>query len=195
MRSFYLLLLCLGLFTGSAQAQHDVILHIDGREVNARVLVITPVDISYLPTDTAATDTLHVAASQVFLIRYANGTREVIQHAKPAAPALSGADARSMGVMDARKNFRAPGAFWGTFGATVAYPPAGLVVGTVIAASRPSPVNIITSDRALLQNPEYMSGYRQQAQRKKLGKAAAGFGTGVGTLAVAAIIFLAAVLR
>ncbi|MCB2406698.1 hypothetical protein [Hymenobacter lucidus] len=196
MRFLYLLLLSICLLPGAARAQapHDVILHIDGREVNARVLVITPADISYLPVDTVASDTLHVAASQVFLIRYANGTKEVIQHA-PAAPSLSGADARSMGMLDARKNFRAPGAFWGTFGATVAYAPVGLVVGTVIAASRPSPVNIITSDRALLQNPDYMSGYRRQAQRQKLGKAAAGFGTGLGTVLVATAIILVSVFN
>ncbi|TGE21571.1 hypothetical protein E5K00_14925 [Hymenobacter aquaticus] len=190
MRLFCLLLL--SLLTKVAQAQHDVILRMDAREQKARVLTIRPDNIIYLPQDTATTDTLRVASAQVFMIRYANGAKELIQHVPLVKPGLTAVEARQRGMQDARRNFMAPGAFWGTYGTTIAYPPIGLITGGVLAASAPSTNNIIASDVALLKNPEYVRAYQQQAKRQKLGKAAAGFGAGVGTWLVVAAVLVSA---
>jgi hypothetical protein len=170
----------------SAQAQ-DTILRTDGDEVKARVLSITPTNVAYVPTtDPPSTDTLHLLATEVFLIRYANGMKEVIT--SPAAPALGlGRTTEEMNIQgreDARKYFKASGAFWGTFSATaVSFPVlgglGGVAAGAAIAASPPKDQNLIVPDKALLNDPSYVRGYEKQAQRKKLGNAAAGFGVGL----------------
>ncbi|TGE27471.1 hypothetical protein [Hymenobacter metallicola] len=187
-----LLLFLFSLLATSLQAQHDVILRMDGQELKAKVLVIRPNDISYLAAEpAAAADTLRIATAEVFMVRFANGTKEVIAHAPVLPASLSEAEARTRGTRDARRYFKAPGAFWGTMGATVVSPIAGIATGAAIAANVPSRSNIVTPEPTLLQNPTYVKSYQQQAKRKKLGKAAAGFGTGMGVIVVALAVLLA----
>lgn len=69
-------------------APTDVLLRTDGTEVPGRVLTITPLEVRYLPP--AGADTLRLAVADVFLVRYANGTREVLH---PPAGAASSAHA------------------------------------------------------------------------------------------------------
>ncbi|QNP53617.1 hypothetical protein H9L05_08720 [Hymenobacter qilianensis] len=133
---------------------------------------------------------MHLLATDVFLIRYSNGTKEIVSQPDATAPAIGlGRTPQQMsdlGREDAGKYFKARGAFWGTFGATVVSIPAtyglgGIVAGTVIAATPPKPHNMIVPDQALLADTDYVSGYQKQAQRKKLGKAAGGLGLGLAT--------------
>ena len=132
------------------------------------------------------------------MVRYANGTKEVL-HAAPAratAPiGLTDAQARAQGQADARKYFKAPGAFWGTFGATLGYfPIGGIVTGAVISTTKPKIHNMPMPDQDLRQNPAYVQSYQQQAKRQKFGKAAAGFGAGTGAVLMVAAILIAGVL-
>ena len=159
------------------------------------MLAITPELVTYVsPT----ADTLRLAAVQVFLIRYANGTREVLNRPTAApAPGLTGLSteaAYAQGRRDARTHFRASGAFWGTYAATVGSVGylgiGGVATGVAISMSEPKTKNLIVPDAALLQNPDYVKGYRRQAQSKKLGNAAGGFGAGVGTLVVVFAVLL-----
>jgi hypothetical protein len=181
-------LLCCFLFcaTFSALAQ-DTILRTNGDEVKAQVLAITPTEVAYVPTtEPPSTDTLHLAATEVFLIRYANGTKEILHDTTATGPALGLArtpqEMNNQGRLDAKLYFKAPGAFWGTAGATlVSYGVGGIVTGAVIAASPPKRHNMIVPDQALLNDPNYVSGYQKQAQRQKLGKAASGLGVGLAT--------------
>ena len=182
------------LLSQAALAQHDVILRTNGEEIQAKVLTVGPEAIRYVRRDTASTDTLRIATAEVFMLRYANGTRELIK--QPAATGSSGlvglsrAEATRQGAADARKYFRAPGTFWGTYGATLVNPLAGLVTGVAVGNTRPPTYNLTVPDATLLQNPDYVRSYRQQAKNQKLGKAAAGFGAGMGTLLVVVAVIL-----
>ncbi|UOQ72895.1 hypothetical protein [Hymenobacter cellulosilyticus] len=176
-----------------AMAQHDVILRTNGEEIQAKILTVGPEAIRYVRRDTASTDTLRIAATEVFLVRYANGTRELIKQPAVASSGLVGlsrSEAMRQGTADARKYFRAPGTFWGTYGATLVNPLAGLVTGVAVGGSRPPTHNLTVPDANLLQNPDYVRAYRQQAKNQKLGKAAAGFGAGMGTLLVVVAVIL-----
>lgn len=186
-----LLLLLLGglLLTLRATAQ-DVILQTNGEELPGKVLTITPELVTYV---SPAADTLRIAAVQVFLIRYANGTREVLTRPTAAPqPGLTREAAYAQGKQDARTHFRAPGVFWGTYAATVVgsgY--GGIAVGLATGLTEPRPRNFIVTNAELLKNPDYVAGYRRQAQNKKLGSAAGGFGAGVGTMVVVVAVLLA----
>ncbi len=76
----------------AAQAQQpatpaatDVLLLTTGQEVSGRVLTITPTELTYLPAAPTPSDTLRLPTSSVFLVRYANGTREVLTAPAPVA--------------------------------------------------------------------------------------------------------------
>ncbi|HEX8349001.1 MAG TPA: hypothetical protein VF598_03500, partial [Hymenobacter sp.] len=181
-------------FRSSAQ---DVILQTNGEEVKGKVVLITPERVGYIGEGTGLSDTLQLAHSAVFLIRYANGTKEVLNNpaSAPAVPALSQEEAYSRGRLDARKYFKPKGAFWGTYAATVAgvgY--GGLITGVAIGATKPKAHNFVVPEAALLQDPNYVAGYRRQAQNKKIGSAAGGFGAGLGTFLVLQVIVVVAVL-
>lgn len=72
------------------QAQ-DVLVKKNGDEVNVKVLEITPDAIKYKRTDNPEGPTISVLKSEVFMIKYANGTRETFNttnwKAATAAPA------------------------------------------------------------------------------------------------------------
>lgn len=197
MRYLHLLLLVLGSFCSATLARaQDVILRTNGEELPAKVLTIQPEQISYV-VPTAPADTLYLNVADVFMIKYANGTKELI-HAGTTATAPSSFNSEAayrQGEQDAQRYFKARGAFWGTFGATVVgsgvtYGLGGIVTGAAVTATKPPVRSMVVPDLKLLQNPAYVKGYQQQAQRKKLGKAAAGFGLGVGTLVVLVAIVL-----
>lgn len=185
----FLLLLCGLLLTLHAAAQ-DVLLQTNGEELTGKVLSITPELVTYVgPT----ADTLRMDAGQVFLIRYANGTKEVLTRpTAAAAPALglSRDAAYTQGRRDARTHFRAQGAFWGTYAATVSTGYGGVATGLVVSLVRPNPLSFIVPNTELLKNPDYVKGYQRQAQNKKIGSAAGGFGAGIGTLAVVGAVLL-----
>ncbi|WP_019948283.1 hypothetical protein [Hymenobacter aerophilus] len=170
----------------------DVIVLTNGDEVSAQVLRITPELVHYL-APAAPTDTLQLAAAEVFMVRFANGTHEVLRPvpATPATPAtslvgLSTAQRYERGRQDSRKYYQpAKGVFWGTFAGTVAgYGYGGLITGGAIALTPPRRHNLNAPEPELLNDPAYYDGYRRQAQNRKLGKAAAGFGVGTGAILV-----------
>jgi len=187
----HLLLICGLLFVAFQSSAQDVILQTNGEEVKGKVLTINPENITYV-RETG--DTLQLASNAVFLIRYANGTKEVLHNpaVAPEALPLSTEEAYNQGRLDARKYYKAPGAFWGTYAATVVgvgY--GGLITGAAVSLSKPKARNFIVPDAKLLQNRSYVEGYRRQAQRKKFGSAAGGFGAGIGTVAVLEIVLVA----
>ncbi|WP_140467322.1 hypothetical protein [Hymenobacter nivis] len=169
----------------------DTILRRDGQEIQGRVVVLTPTELRYLPAAPAPPDTLALPVAEVFLIRYANGTREVLPPAPAAgAPAdpLAGLGTRqrdSLGRRDAATHYRTPGAFWGAAGAAFgASPVYGIAVPIVLSAKPVKPVNFQAPDQTLLLDPSYQHGYQQQANSTKRKQAWAGYATGTGAWAV-----------
>ena len=62
----------------------DVILRTDGSEIPGRMLAISPLELRYLPPTGA--DTLRLTTTEVFLVRCANGTRELLHPLTPSQP-------------------------------------------------------------------------------------------------------------
>ncbi|WP_324674729.1 hypothetical protein [Hymenobacter sp. GOD-10R] len=186
---FSLLLTALPLFA------QDVILKSNGEEIPGKVITITPAQVTYISAAEGRSDTLQLASDTVFLIRYANGTKEVLHNpAAPMEPVMSKEEAYTQGRLDARKLYKAPGAFWGTYASTivgVSY--GGVVTGVVVGATKPKPQNFIVPEAKLLHNPDYMAGYQKQAHKKKIGSVVGGFGAGLGTVAILEAIIILAV--
>lgn len=183
------LLLLAGVSQARAQAARttDVILCTDGREVPGRVLTISPLALTYRPA--AGTDTLRLALAEVFLVRYANGTREVLHPAAlpetPQAPdllpGLSEAQRRTQGRQDAARSYAGHGPFWGSLGATLyGGPLLGALAPALIAPRAVVAAHLDAPRPALLADPAYGQAYRAEAQRRKRGRAWGGYGVGVG---------------
>ncbi|MGY3091223.1 hypothetical protein ACVWYF_004289 [Hymenobacter sp. UYAg731] len=197
-------LLVAGMGPARAQAAGttDVILRTDGREVPGRVLTISPLTLRYLPPTGA--DTLQLATADVFLVRYANGTREVLHPAasteQPPAPDLlpdlSEAQRRTKGRQDAARSYTSSGPFWGSLGATLYGGPLLGVVAPVSIAPHPIvAANLRAPHPELLADPAYGPAYRAEAQRRKRDRAWGGYVTGVGVWVVVLGSIIAASLQ
>ena len=191
MNRLLLLLLLLLAAAGPVWAQPaatDVILRTDGAELPGRVLTITPRELRYLPA--AGADTLRLAAADVFLVRYANGTREVLHPVAPPEgadllPGLNEAERRALARRDALGSYNDHNPFWGSLGATLYGGPLLGWIAPVVMAPRPVAADKLGAPRPeLLADPAYGAAYRREAQRRKRGRAWGGFGVGMAVWVV-----------
>lgn len=200
MRIFWIFALLTGLAGQRAAAQApatDVLLLTTGAEVRGRVLTISPTELRYLPApDSAAarpSDTLRLPVAAVFLVRYANGTRELLAARRPVGtpPALvpgtepllglSGAERRQLGQRDALRCYHKSGPYWGAFGSTLYLGPLLGLGPTIGIGSVPvHDYNLQAPKPPLLADADYAQGYRAQAHRSKRGRAWGGYGTATG---------------
>ena len=87
----FLLFALLALLSGAAHAQ-DTLVHRNGDEVAVKVLEITPAEVKYRRSDNPDGPIISLWRSDVFMVRYANGTQEVFNPrpasgaARPPAP-------------------------------------------------------------------------------------------------------------
>jgi hypothetical protein len=93
--------------------------------------------------------------------------------------------------MDAIQHYRGNGALFGTMAASL-WPPAGVITGVIVGAVPPNPAKFYTPTPELLRNPAYLKGYKVQAHRRKVGKAATGFCIGLGSFLLFALVAAAA---
>jgi hypothetical protein len=89
---------------------------------------------------------------------------------------------------DAMMYYKGQGPFWGTAGATFLFLPAGLVTGIVTAAVPPNVDATFHPNYQLMREPVYRQAFQKQAHKRKVGKAAAGFGVGFGALIALALM-------
>ena len=80
-------LLPLLLWRGPAQAQ-DLLTRRNGEEIGVKILEITPELVKYRRADNLDGPLISVLKTDVFMIRYANGTREVLNPPAAGAPLL-----------------------------------------------------------------------------------------------------------
>ena len=187
-RSLLLLLFLLLVWASPAEAQParttDVMLRTDGSEVPGRVLTITPLELRYLPP--AGADTLRLATAEVFLVRYANGTRELLHSLPPSQPehpdplaGLDDAQRRALARQDAAWGYTDRTPFWGSL-LTTAY--GSPLLGWLVPACtgpRPVPAHKLQAPYPeRLVDPTYRAAYHQAAQGRKRSQAWGGFGVG-----------------
>ncbi|QKG54072.1 hypothetical protein [Hymenobacter sp. BRD67] len=174
----------------------DVLLLTSGQEIRCRVLTITPDEVSYLPRPdsvspaSARPDTLHLPVATVFLVRYANGTHEVLAaHSPSVRPGteplvgLSRAQRQQLGRLDAQRYYHQSGPYWAAFGTTLYLGPLLGLAPTIGISSVPVRARNLAAP-PLLADADYAHGYQQQANRRKRGRTWAGYGTATGVYVV-----------
>ena len=194
------LLLLLKLLVLTTQAQ-DIIFKTSGDKVMGRVKEITSSAILYQTVDSLPSSTVSVAKAEVFMIQYANGNTELIKLALPTndsgKPVQSAESLYQQGRRDARLYDKGRGTFWSSAaaGATSLFTGGITLVAPIAMAVTPPRLGTLgVPDAGLAQNPEYLRGYRKQAHHRKVGKAAAGTGTGILASAALVVAVVLAVL-
>ncbi len=165
----------------SAQAQ-DFIVLLTGQEISAKVTEITLTDILYQTPDSLDAPQKSISRQEVFMVKFANGAKELMQSAALAdleIEPLSPQKMAELGRLDARRFYNGSGALWGSAGSILVL---GLLGPIIIAAVPPKVKPNEVSNPAYLSNNVYITSYKKQAHKMKVGKAAVGGAVGIGTV-------------
>ena len=169
-----------------AQAQ-DIIVTVTGEEIHAKVEEITLTHLLYRLPDSASASPLSIPKAEVFMVKYANGEKEVLaqEPAEEAEEVLTPQQMAALGRRDARLYYKGNGAMWGSAGSILVLSLAGpILIGAIPPKIDAQEVSNVT----YLASPDYTRAYKRQAHKRKVGKAALGGAIGIGTLYMAAAI-------
>lgn len=192
-------------FVSSVFAQDLIVLRSD-EEIISKVTAIQKWHILYRPFSQLEGEEIKLPKAEISYILYQDGMKQYFspEDLPPVLTDASGtvlpdslydADLYDMGLQHASEYYQKRAPFWGTLGATVFYPFAGvftgLVTGVIVGAIPPNIDMDDVPDPALYQsNTSYAEGYRTQAHKNKIKEVAKGFGIGAGIQGIILIILL-----
>lgn len=183
MTKFILTMLALITMHATTIAQ-DMITRKTGEEIMAKILEVNLTEIKYKKFDNPDGPTFTVLKSEVFMIKYENGTKDMFNQIEQDTEGkkTSGEDMRSKGKKDALMNYKGKnsGAGW-TAAATVVFSPLiGVIPAAACASAEPAEENLNYRDPELMKDFEYNKAYVEQAHKTKKNKIWKSFGISSG---------------
>lgn len=153
----------------------DNIIKRNGEEIKAKILEITPTMIKYKRTDYLDGPIISVLKSDILMIRYKNGTKDIFYEEKQANQEKSKKNEKSVmvtyadGQRDAEKYYKkyspsANATALTTLGCGGLF---GLIPAIATSTTAPTIENLGMPDRKLINNSEYYMGYTSMAKKIK----------------------------
>ncbi|HET6243348.1 MAG: hypothetical protein H0V01_11280 [Bacteroidetes bacterium] len=192
-----ILFIFLALFSISFSVKgQDTIITVNGEILTGKIIEI---GIKYVEFNRPSGLNASLPLLEVFMIKYANGTKEVFPgHLDTEIEAIgksSTTDLYFKGKEDVEKYYSGTTPFCLGGISPVCLPILPIVI-LAYSSSNPNPSPKIVSDPTLMKNPDYMKGYKDQYRLKSVKKAALGsiIGTGAIFATYMTLIFVAATL-
>lgn len=190
----YLLFAIIALSVSVNVFAQDVIVLKTGEDIQAKVIEIDHDEIKFKQFDMQDGPTRILKKSDIFMVKYENGTKDVFNDKKESINNLvtpdSNIDYFALGEKDARLYYKGyKGAGTGTFiGGLIGGPIIGLIPAIATSSSKPNYKNLNFPKESLMNNPEYFKAYTQKAKRIKQGKVWMNYGISVGINITASIV-------
>ncbi len=167
--------------TGFSQ---DVITQKSGEDIQAKILEVNPTEIKYKKFDNQNGPTFTLLKSDVLMIRYENGTKDIFTQTEEVKTNVktSNEDMRMKGERDSQMNYtgKKSGAVWTTATTILLSPLIGVIPAAACASSEPSDQNLNYRDAELMKDYEYKRAYIEQAHKTKKKKVWTSYGVGSG---------------
>jgi hypothetical protein len=173
----------------------DLITKKNGEDIQAKVLEVGLAEIKYKKFDNLGGPTFVINKSDVLIIRYENGTKDIftdeIKIESTFSSSLPSDDPFTLGQRDADKYYKGyKQAGTGTLITGIVLSPlVGLVPAVVCSTTQPQEINLNYPDPELMKIPEYYNGYTQKAHKIKRGKVWTNWGIAFG-INLAAVVIL-----
>jgi hypothetical protein len=179
------------LYISSVSFCQDVLSLKNGTEIKVKVVEIDQDFIKYKRYDNLNGPLIWISKSDVGLITYENGTKDVIEVPvkagetvlPPVLPKTTDAteDMYVQGETDARLNYKGKnsGAV-GTFLVGLLSPAVALIPAIACSGRTPDITNLNAPDQSLLKNETYRRGYQYKAKKMKQGKVWGAWGASFG---------------
>jgi len=147
----------------------DIIILNNGNEITTKLTEITPTELKYKKFDNIEGPTITILKSDVFMIKYSNGEKELIKSID-VKKEIKIDDYYALGKEDADKYFYKYGRVRsgvGFAGGFLLGPVLGVIPTAITASSAPSIEDLGVQDKELLKNKDYNLGYTTRAHSIK----------------------------
>lgn len=161
----------------------DMITKKSSEDIKAKVIEVTTTEIKYKKFDDISGPLFTILKSDVLMIRYENGTKDIFNEVQNTVTAnVSSSDMAIKGEQDAITNYKgkSSGAGWTATTTILTSPVLGLIPAIACSSTEPSDENLNYKDSELMKNNEYNKAYRKQAHKTKKKKVWSNFGVGSG---------------
>ena len=172
--------LLITIFSLTSYYSQDIITTKASEDIKAKVLEVTTSEVKYKKFDNQDGPTFSLLKSEILMIRYENGSKDVFTESQNQNAASS--DKRMKGKQDAITNYKGKksGAGWTAATTIVISPLFGLIPAAACAGSDPSDQNLNYKDPKLMQDNAYNQGYTEQAHKIKKRKIWTNYGISSG---------------
>ncbi|MBP6304040.1 MAG: hypothetical protein KBB37_12830 [Bacteroidia bacterium] len=182
------------IFTITIAFSQDIITKKSGEDIQAKVLEVTTTEIKYKKFDNQNGPTFIILKSDVLMIRYENGTKDIFNEDKKnesVSSTQSSGDLFIQGQKDALRFYKGyKGAGTGTLIAGLVSPLVGLIPAIACSSTEPKEINLNYPNADLMKKSDYYNGYTQKAKKIKQGKVWTNWGIAFGVNLVAVLVLL-----
>ena len=182
MKTLFTLILAIGFATIPSISQ-DIVTKKTGEDIQAKVVELTTNEIKYKRFDNLNGPIFTVPKSDVLMIRYENGSKDVFADSKYASTSnMANEDMAMRGKNDALKNYtgKNSGAGWTAAASVVLGPLLGLIPAGICASTKPAEQNLNYKEAELMKDYSYSQAYTEQAHKIKKKKVWTNYGLGSG---------------
>ncbi len=181
------------IFTISFCFSQDIITKKSSEDIQAKVLEITTTEIKYKKFDDSNGPTVTILKSDVLMVRYQNGTKDIFNEEKKneivSTQTQSSDDLFIQGQSDASKYYEGyKGAGTGTLIVSLVSPLVGLIPAIACSSTQPQEINLNYPDGNLMKKSDYYNGYTQKSKKIKQGKVWTNWGIAFGVNLVAVLV-------
>jgi len=177
-----IILIALQLSITSFAFSQDLLTKKTGEDIKAKVLEVTQDEVKYKKYDSQSGPTYSIKKSELILIRYQDGTKDIFNENVNEKANNSDDEMAKQGRIDANSYYKGKnsGANW-TGATTVLFSPLiGAVPAIICSSNEPSDENLNYKSKELMKNDAYSSSYKEQAHKIKKRKIWTSFGIGSG---------------
>lgn len=175
----------------------DMITKKTGEDISAKVLEVTTSEIKFKKSDNLEGPIFSILKSDVLIIRYKNGTKDVFNIPKDGnsqtvvGEQINENDMFSKGKTDARSFYRGKnsGSGWTAATTILTSPILGLLPAALCSSSEPEDQNLLYPNSMLMKNSDYYKGYINEAYSIKKKKVWEAFGISAGAWLGLILIF------
>jgi uncharacterized protein YcfL len=168
------------IFALSSCFSQDIITKKTAEDIEANVLEVTTSEVKYKRFDNPNGPTFALLKSEILMIRYENGSKDVFTESKSQTSSAS--EMRMKGKQDAITHYKGKrsGAGWTAATTIVISPLFGLIPAAACSSSEPSDHNLRYKDSELMEDHAYNQGYTDQAHKIKRRKIWTSYGIASG---------------
>jgi len=170
------------LFSSIGFAQ-DLLTKKNGEDISAKILEVDITEIKYKKFDDLNGPIFTILKSEVLLIRYENGTKDIFAgDEKIGRDIFLNDNPFAQGQSDALQYYKEyKAASTGTLITSLFSPFLGLVPAIVTSSTPPKEINLDYPNKTFLSNPEYVNGNTTKAKKIKQDKVWTNYAIGSGT--------------